>query len=181
MAFPLQVVADGDWQKVRQNTDATAQRLNPVMPNARVYNNAAITLTTGTAAFLTFNSEHWDEGNLHSTGGNTGRLTVPITGLYLVGGAVDFASNATGYRQLAIRVTAIGGGTTFIVADERPAVNGAATQITVETMYRFVAGEYAELRALQNSGGNLDVSAAGNFSPEFWMVRLGGYTNQGVT
>lgn len=177
MAYPLQVPADDDWRTVRVNTDATAQRLNPVMPNARVYNNAAITLTTGTAAFLTFNSEHWDEGALHSTGGNTGRLTAPITGLYLVGGAVDFASNATGYRQLAVRIN----GATFIVADERPAVNGAATQITVETVYRFVAGEYAELRALQNSGGNLDVSAAGNFSPEFWMVRLGGYTNQGVT
>lgn len=177
MAYPLQVPTDGDWRTVRLNTNATSQRLNPVMPNARVYNNAAITLTTAVAAFLTFNSEHWDEGALHSTSSNTGRLTAPITGLYLVGVAVDFATNATGYRQIAIRVN----GATFIAADLRPAANGTTTQMTVQTVYRFAAGEYAEVQALQTSGGNLNVTAGGDYSPEFWMARLGGYTNQGVT
>lgn len=176
MAFPLETVRDGDWPTVRRNTDRIAAHLNQVMPNARVFNSGNIALTTAVAAFLTFDSEHFDNGALHSTSVNTGRLTAPITGLYLIGAAVDFASNATGYRQLAVRVN----GTTFIVADERPAVNGAATQITVETVYRLAAGEYAEVRCLQTSGGNLNVSAAGDFSPEFWMVRLGGYVNEGV-
>jgi len=49
----------------------------------------------------------------------------------------------------------------------------ASTTITqsVSTYYSFAAGEYIELRAFQNRGGNLDVTAAVKSSPEFWAYR----------
>lgn len=178
MPAALQYVQDGDWNRVRLNTDTTAILLNPPVPQARVYNNANISLaTSGTLQALTFNSERFDNGDLHSTSANTSRLTVPVTGLYTVGGHVSIAANATGNRQLAVRLN----GGTFIAAHLQPnAGAGDPAQLSIVTTYQFVAGDYCELMAMQSSGGALNAVAGGNFSPEFWMVRLAGFVNQGV-
>lgn len=34
-------------------------------------------------------------------------------------------------------------------------------------------GDYIEVYALQNTGGNLAVKAFGGYSPDFWAMRLG--------
>lgn len=177
MSVELERQEDNNWEQLKRNNDTVAKNLRPAMPNARVYNNANISTTTAANTALTFNSERWDSGNLHSTSANTERLTAPITGLYSIGGHAYFAANATGSRQISVRVN----GSTYI-AIQREA-KGDATNVTVlsvETVYRLAAGEYVELVVQQTSGGNLDVTAAANYSPEFWMVRLGGYTNEGV-
>lgn len=142
------------------------------VPSARVYNNAAITLTTATETTLTFNTERWDTASLHDTGSNTGRLTVPTgaDGIYSITAHVRFASNATGVRFVGIRLN----GSTFIAADLRQAVNGDATVLSVPAKWQMVGGDYVEVRAYQNSGGNLDVTSTGNYSPEFEMARLPG-------
>ena len=57
---------------------------------------------------------------------------------------------------------------------------GDTTIIPVTTIYQLTAGDYVEVRAYQNSGGALNVNSTANYSPEFWMVRLGGFVNQGV-
>lgn len=176
MPFPLQPVTDGDWNTLRRNTDATSRRLNPILPQARVFNDANISVANNTVAALTFNSERYDSGDLHSTSVNTGRLTAPITGLYAVGACVSFASNATGIREVELRVN----GTTVIAIDDRPANTGAVTVISIDTQYRLAATDYVEVLAFQNSGGALNVLVSASYSPEFWMTRLGGYVNMGV-
>jgi hypothetical protein len=176
--FPLEQPPDGDWGTVRRNTDATAQRLNPVLPQARVYNSAAISTATGTPKILTFDSERYDNGGLHSTSANTGRLTATITGLHQIGCHVEFASNITGSRYVGLKVN----GATYVAFDERQAVTvaGRPTIVTVSTSYQLAAGDYVEVEVFQNSGGNLNVNASGNYTPEFWIVRVGGYVNTGV-
>lgn len=132
---------------------------------ARVYNNANISILDLTATALTFNSERDDVGDFHSTSVNTGRLTIPIAGTYLVGCTVSFASSAVGLRAANIRLN----GTTNIVGDTRPAVTGTVTTIAISTDYTFAAGDYIEVVVFQNSGGALNVEFSGNFSPEFWI------------
>lgn len=178
MAYFLQRIADGDWQTLRRVVDAIAQRLNPPLPQARVYNDTSAnnTLTTAVEATVVFNKERWDNGDLHSTSANTGRLTAPITGLYAFGASIAIASNATGRRYVGFRVN----GTTSLGFVELAAVNGDDTYFMPSSSYRLAAGDYVEVRAFQDSGGNLNVNAGGNFSPEFWMYRVGGYTNEGV-
>lgn len=166
----------GDWGHAASLIQRLARDVNPLVPQARVYNNAALTLTTGTVATLTFNTERFDSGSLHSTSSNTGRLTAPVTGLYMAGAHVSFASNATGIRLLRVRLN----GSTVIGTQLMPAVSGDSTVVSVSTLYQLTAGDYVEAQAYQTSGGNLNVEASGNFSPEFWMVRLGGFVNQGV-
>lgn len=135
-------------------------------PRCRVYNSANISLTTATTTALTFNSERYDVGGCHSTSSNTSRLTVPTgeAGVYTIGGAVEFASNTTGERILAIRLN----GTTDL-ARQRVDSAGGQVALTVFTDYALVAADYVELTAYQSSGGALNVLATGNFSPESWM------------
>lgn len=180
MPFPLARVSDGDWNAVRHNTDATAARLNPVLPQVQVSNSGTQSIGTGgSPTALTFNQEGFDNGELHSTSSNPTRLIAPITGLYMVGANVTWASNATGYRFMALRESA---GSARIAADSRPTVNGDTTHQSCVTVWHFAAGTYFEVIVFQNSGGNLNVVANSASDPGAvaWMVRLGGYTNMGV-
>jgi hypothetical protein len=134
---------------------------------ARVYNTASISLANGAGTALTFDTERFDVGGFHSTSVNTGRLTIPVAGTYLVGANVQYAANATGVRQGYIRLN----GTTVLVANLVPAVTGGVvTEQVLVTMYNFAANDYVELVAFQNSGGALNLVAVGNYSPEFWIM-----------
>lgn len=177
--MPVEIarLREGDWEQAQSHLQRLARQANPVVPQARVYNSAAISITTsGTGQILTFDNEDYDSADLHSTSSNTSRLTASITGLWSVGCAVSFASNATGYREVQLLVN----GTTFIADDTRMAVNGAATSVVVETEYHLNAGDYVEVRVVQTSGGALNVNRTSRLSPEFWMHRTAGFVNQGV-
>lgn len=136
---------------------------------ARVYNSAAETFGTGSDAALTFNAERYDNGGLHDNVTNNSRLTAQKAGTYLITGHVAFAANATGKR----RVTIVKGGTVSIAAQERLASATDVSYLSVATLYHLSALEYVELFAYQDSGGNLDVSALLQRSPEFAMQWLG--------
>lgn len=139
------------------------------MPAARVYNNANISLTNSTNTALTFNTERFDTDTIHDLVTNTGRLTCKTAGVYHIIGQVEFAPNATGLRQLQIRVN----GTTTI---DGVILNqmGAGTQVIakVDTLYQLAVNDYVELMAFQSSGGALNVTSVANTSPEFMMVRV---------
>lgn len=135
-------------------------------PACRVYNNAAISHTTsGTPQALTFNSERYDVGGSHSTSSNTGRLTVPSGGggVYYIFASIEFASNATGYRQVDIRLN----GTSAILSQMTPAINGTVTRLNVGGHYQLSAGDYVEVVVNQTSGGALNVQSSSPLSPEF--------------
>ena len=134
-------------------------------PRTRVYNNANIShATSGTLQAVTFNSERYDTDTMHSTAVNTSRITFTTAGTYDVFGALDFDANATGYRQIAIRV----GGATYIASVTVPTIGaGAPHQLVIATTYAFTAGQYVELMANQTSGAALNILASANYSPEF--------------
>ena len=136
-------------------------------PRVRVYNSAAISIPHDTATALTFNSERFDTDTMHSTAVNTGRITFTTAGTYLVGATLQFADNATGNRQVAIRLN----GSTLLDVRTFPAYStGGGSMLGTATLYAFSAGDYVEVRVYQNSGAALDVVASGNHSPEFWAI-----------
>lgn len=139
---------------------------------ARVFNSAAISVANATDTALTFNSEQYDNdpnGAIHDTGSNTSRLTCRTAGFYLVGGCVEFAANATGFRQVSLRVN----GATPIAIQTTLSLGGAdATRLTVHAVYSFFATDYVELMAYQNSTGALNATAGGNYTPYFWIVKV---------
>lgn len=137
----------------------------------RAYNSANISIGNASTTFITLNSERYDTDNIHSTSVNTGRLTVPYAGKWLITCAVSFAANGTGTRGIQIWVnsgTCIA--TTFVAA----APGGVlTTDITAATIYTLSANDYLELGVYQNSGGALNLMSSSAYSPEFACHWLG--------
>lgn len=139
------------------------------VPGCRVYNNANISLTTNVETALTFNTERFDRDNMHSTVTNTGRITFTTAGIYIVTGHVAYAASATGVREIKFRLS----GTTNLASQKANATSSGTTRLTLAMIYQFAAADWIDLTAFQDSGGALNVLAAGNDSPEIAAMRLG--------
>lgn len=160
--------------RVQQNFEAIANQF-PIggantkrVPQVRVYNNANISVNNATSTSVTFNSQEYDIGTSaaqHSTSVNTNRLTCRVDGVYHIAACIGFAVNGTGTRLLELWVD----GTTPIAVDSRAAAAAATygTLCSVSTQYRLTAGQYVEVKAVQSSGGALDVVYSASYSPWF--------------
>lgn len=127
--------------------------------------NATITALTYTVADL------YDTQAQHSVSSNTSRLTVGTgnTGTYFIHASGMWASNATGYRWVALRVN----GTTEFGRVSNMAVNGDVMGWNVSGYYRFSATtDYVEVIVYQTSTVALNVAnatQAGRFGWE-WVA-----------
>lgn len=152
---------------VRDNMERVAKP-----PRCRVYRNVLQTIGNAANTFVSFNAERYDMTGadaMHSTSVNPSRITIVTAGVYEFGAAIEWASNATGRRQLTLLVN----NTTPIAADTRDGTTGAATRITLGGVdWEFAAGDYVEVQVLQSSGGNLDISASTGFQAEFWCRKV---------
>jgi hypothetical protein len=140
-------------------------------PTCRVYNSAALATTSGTPLPLTYNSERWDTESMHSTVTNTERLLAPVAGKYRVGAAVRYASNATNQRELYIeRFNSSNVSQGVYIHKIVPAINGNITDVDVNTEIEMNLNDYVKIVALQNSGGGINITVSGKFTPEAWMT-----------
>jgi hypothetical protein len=124
----------------------------------RAYASGALSVPNSTFTALALNTESFDtdpNGAMHDTSSNNSRITIRTAGVYHVSPYVEFATNATGFRQVAIRLN----GATFLFGDHRAAVNGEATHVCYSHPYLFAANDYVEVLVAQNSGGALNVAA----------------------
>ena len=136
-------------------------------PAARVYHNAAQSIPNNSLTTLSFNSERYDRGDLHSTATNNSRLTAPEDGIYMITGHIEWGANANGTRLIYVTHSVDG----TIAGNRIQAVSGG--QQSISTVYEMTGGEYVELGVLQTSGGALNVVSSGNDSPEFTMTKIG--------
>ena len=145
--------------------------LGPGSPvGARAYNSGGInhTLTAQWVA-LALDSERFDTDAMHSLTSNPSRLTCRTPGLYTLSGHLTFAANATGYRQVCLRLNA----STFLAVNATPNLGAAAAvNLSVATLYKLAVGDYVELHGWQNSGGTLTMLASPAYSPELAAVLI---------
>jgi len=134
---------------------------------ARVYNDSNIIVPNSTFTTPTFNQERWDTDAYHDPGVNPSRLTAPETAYYMIGGNIEWEGNTLGARILRIILN----GSTVIGCDgwtsEQP------RRVPIITQYLLSEDDYVELQVHQTSGGNLDIHSMGNYSPEFWIHKIG--------
>lgn len=152
--------------QVEQRVDRLASLESPrVGMGAGVYNSANISIPNNTATILTFDSERWDNGNFHSVVSNTGRLTAPVQGTYLITASVDWDIFSGGIRFASLILN----GTTVIADDEAGVVADGTSRPrhNLSTVYQLSTGDYVEVRVTQTSGGNLNIIQTGNYTPEF--------------
>ena len=138
---------------------------------ARAWASGTQNISTATATIITWNSESFDTNSYHSTTTNTGRLTVPTTGYYLLNGLIMFAPNGTGVRILDIKKN----GSTSVAYVEEAATTLSATASTVQftALVSAAANDYFEIVAYQNSGSTVATYVGGEQFNFFSIVSLG--------
>lgn len=145
-------------------------------PAVRVFHNTTQAATTAVSLALAFNSERFDQASnasdtMHDTVTNNTRLTCRYAGVYMIGATISWAASAAGTaRLLFFRLNGATdiGGRSFV-----PPLNSGGNGQSGVTVYSLAVNDYVEAMAFQDSGGNLNVVSSGNWTPEFWMVRIG--------
>lgn len=135
---------------------------------AGVFNSTNITIPTGSSQALTFNNERFDVGDVHDPGSS--RLQAPIAGVYVAAGNVNFSGvTGTGQRRIEIRRN----GEVIVASVQVEATSVNQTHLAISKVIQLAAGDYLELLAFQNSGGDLAVLQEGQFSPDFNIAWVG--------
>lgn len=124
------------------------------LPATKVYKSTVTTLLNGSETTLTFDSEHFDNANIHDTSTNTDRLTVPENGLYMITASIE--TNATPLTGV-LRVAFYRNGTTDVLA--RSSMSPNAVSHTLSTFTRLVTGDYVIARVLNTTGASVNVLA----------------------
>lgn len=116
-------------------------------------------IVTATPTAITFDTEAFDNAGMFTAPGTT--ITITRAGNYDIFGYCAIESNATGYRRLLIEQN---GGGSYVVIDQRPAVSGDATHMTIGTMLPCALGDTLKLFVDQTSGGNRSTAGVPRFS-----------------
>lgn len=138
-----------------------------VQPKCKVYNSAAQTIATATVTAITWNSESWDTGDMHSTSTNTDRITAAVAGYYHVTAQATLSANASGIRRIYLYVD--GAEVQRKTYDNMGAAY--ATFMDISADLYLAASSYVDVRVDQDSGGNLTTSASG-VTQQFLAVHL---------
>jgi len=147
--------------------DAINWLLNP--PYLHVYQTAAQSLATGTAAALTFGGELHDTISGHSTSVNTSRYTPNIAGKYLCLGSLATDPIAAGQRTAQFRKNgAAVTGNGYTGFDSFGAGFSHNSAVAFATISVNGTSDYIELWAGQDSGGSLATDAT---HPSFMICR----------
>jgi len=146
-----------------------------IKPFCSVFNNAAQAIVSGSIVqFLTFNSEDYDPFNMHDTVVNPTRITVPPDGggQYHVHGKTRFEASGAG-TQYGLFIYLNGALLkAMLTATTNPAL---ADYAIYSDAFNIVPGDYFELAAYQDSGGNLNAGTANRFSASEFVVQHIGY------
>jgi len=114
------------------------------------------TLTNATYSAVSFGSEQWDNRSMYNNTYPT-RLTAQAAGKYRVEATIAFNGNATGARLINFRKN--GNSNDRYGYQATPTVGaGLLTVVSSSTTLDLAAGDYVEVYAYQNSGGNLTLA-----------------------
>ncbi len=140
------------------------------LPAAKVYKSSVMTLPNTLETTMTFDSEHFDNSNLHDTSSLTERLTCPTTGLYLITASIQTnVAPVTGVLRLGFYKN----GTTDHLA--RSSMSPNAVSHTLTTFARLTVGDYVIACVLNTTGGSVNVLAGSSTSEslnDFGMIWL---------
>lgn len=154
------------WANLAAAIEATVKQFSHV---TQVEQSAAQSIPNAAYTALNFDLETVDTSNMHSTSSNTSRLTATIAGWYLLTGVVGFAGNSTGRRLLSWFINGQQTPQTYVGL---PPVGTSATAIPAPSLVaRLNVGDYAELRAYQDSTAALNTSSAPTSQRAFAAAR----------
>jgi hypothetical protein len=138
------------------NVDELRAGIGEATPTARVRRNAAQTISNGILTAVQWDTVVTDAWGMYDSGSNT-RLTIKVPGIYLITSSVAWADDSTGVRFSGVQSN---GGGANLVRDRRTAASNS--EASLATIVSLDVNDYLETVVLQNTGGNLDLIAAGS-------------------
>jgi hypothetical protein len=125
-------------------------------PAIHAYRDTAVTTTTGATLSVDLDKERYTRaGVLHSLSVVPSEITVVMPGVWRITGFVEWAFSALGTRYLSIQVNGVSRANDTHPPDAVYIISQGAT---VEWL--CAPGDIVRIRAVQNSGGNLNIAAA---------------------
>lgn len=171
-AVPVAIGADGDVLIAEPGSMISTLMAWWHQPAARVYNDADFDPTPSTWTTVTFNTERYDTDAMHSTVSNTSRLTIPggCPGYYNIGACIEFATGIGANASSDVGVRILLNGATVIAQDMRVSYRAGTYNlaICITTEYALVATDWIEVQVYTSQ--DVNVTAASNYSPEFWAI-----------
>ena len=149
---------------VNTNFAAIQAALNNPTCRCGYSSSTSITNNTYAVAIAFDGTDAFDTDSMHDPSSDNSKIFINTTGIYLVGGMVSFALNGSGRRYLELFTN---GSAVITNTQVDPDTDGNPTNIGISTIWSFSAGDWVQLRAYQNSGGNLATQNA-----NFWAVRV---------
>lgn len=153
------VVLTGSALPVPAGTNAILDWRSASQLRARAKRTTAQAIVTATLTDVGFDAEDFDTGAMHDNSTNNERLTIPTdgAGVYLFTANIEWASNATGRRQLTILHNVDG----LIARTKMVPTTSFDTSQQASVIYEMAAAEFVTAEVFQDSGGNLDVNPGG--------------------
>lgn len=127
------------------------------VPACSAYISSAQSVPSSTVTAIALNAEDYDTDSMHDVSTNNSRITCKTAGLYAISAQVEFASNATGVRQ--IFVSKNGTQAASLIFPNMGSVTNTQINASFPPISLSV-NDYIELNVWQNSGGSLNVSPA---------------------
>lgn len=135
-------------------------------PMVELRQTVAQSFATGnTTTAMTWDTEDFDNDNMHSTVTNPSRITATTAGRYHFGGGIAWSANATLRRGSWYRIN----GTSVTPSGEtmlQSTSSGVAALPVRAITYFLNAGDYVEVIGYQESGGALSTNVATDVSEQ---------------
>lgn len=136
--------------------------------NMRYGTSAAPSISNASLTTVTFATKSFDSHNAMS--GST--YTFPVSGTFVVGGALGYATNGTGGRALYITVTGLSSGQYTLFQWPSTDSAGDSAVVSGQILLKVNAGDTVVMQAFQRSGGSLALTASANDN-YFYAFRQG--------
>lgn len=134
---------------------------------ASVYKSAAQSIPNDTLTTVTWNSEDFDTNSFHSTSSNTGRLTIPVAGKYLINAMIGWDTTGnTNTKTVTMRKNGadlfksngLGTGSDYQSQSLQYIVNAAVNDYYEILVYQTSG---AAINVLQNANSTYQISYLG--------------------
>jgi hypothetical protein len=142
----------------------TDARLEANQPAVRCYLAADQSVPNNTGSFIAWTAENYDNGGLHDTATNNGRITFQAAGIYRIEAFVLWAAGTTGQRIATLQLN----GTTTLSSVQVPATGALSTlgQYLATTVAVNV-GDFVIVNVQHTQGAALNVVSGAGGS---WMA-----------
>ena len=148
--------------EARDFDETTGGENNPTLIHSRqkvhVYDSAAQTIAHNTNVDFRFDTILYDENGMFKSADET-HLYIKEDGYYYINCQIRFVSNATGYRQIRIRIDPADGGADYKVGDNAESAFTGAMWTATNVVAYLKAGDKIYFNIVQTSGGDLNTWA----------------------